>query len=136
MPGRLTRNLINAGLLAIVSGSSVAAAPPGFTSEDKADVICLLRVSSILGSLSEQKVTAEQRMSLVSGATYFTGKLRGRHPTVEMTEILAPDYLVTLVNEIDGAGPRCAKEMVKVGTDMKQAGAILIDFAKSQQPAR
>lgn len=120
-------------LAAVMSGavSGRAAVPAGFTPQDKADTVCLLVITSIMATLDDS-ATAEEREGLTSVLTYFIGKLKGRHPELAMTDILAPDYVATLEGELAPATQRCSEEAIGMGQDLKAAGDAL---SKMEQAA-
>lgn len=99
----------------------------GLTAEDHADILCVLATSYVLGVQSDQSIADEEKQGLASVMTYFIGKLRGRHPALKMTELLAPDYVQSLQGEIAAAAERCSEEAVDMGNDLQKAGRILIE---------
>lgn len=114
-----------------VAGPGRAAAPAGFTPQDKADTVCFLVITSIIATLDDS-ATADEREGLTSVVTYFIGKLKGRHPELAMTDMLAPDYVATLEGELAPAMQRCSEEAIAMGEDLKAAGEAL---SKMEQAA-
>ena len=106
------------------------AAPPGFTARDRDDAICMVVFGSVLGAMPD----GEDKEGLSSVLTYFIGKLKGRHPALAMTELLAPDYVLSLHGEIASSAKRCAEEAVAMGLDLQEAGRILVDLDKQPAP--
>lgn len=108
------------------------AAPRAFTAQDRADTVCLIAISAILGSASAPGAQLEPgvKEGLSAVLTYFVGKLKGRHPDLTMTELLAPDYVLSLESEIASSSQRCSQEAIEMGTDLQEAGRILMNLDK------
>lgn len=113
-------------LAATIAGAAPgwAAPPAGFTPQDKADTVCMLVVGSIIATLDDG-ATADEREGLTSVLTYFIGKLKGRHPELKMTDILAPAYVATLEGDLAPAMQRCSEEAIRMGDDLNAAGDAL-----------
>lgn len=120
---RIVAGLVTAMLVAPLPAQ---AAPPGFTAEDHDDALCALVASYTLGAQS-QAMTAEDRRGVVGMMLYFVGKIRGRHPALTMTELLAPEYVRSVESRIGPAAERCSAEVARMGADLQAAGRILVE---------
>jgi hypothetical protein len=110
----MTIAILTAMMLA--STPAAAAAPAGTT--DQADAQCFIVVASMIG---QDQSKAEK---LGSGLTYFTGKIVGRHPDVDLEALVraaAPVVIKLGASEFT----RCGGELERAGARLQTLGAAL-----------
>ena len=104
--------------IAFLTAMMLAAATPTAT-PDQADAQCFIVVASMIG---QDQSKAEK---LGSGLTYFTGKIIGRHPDVDLEAL------------VRAAAPVVAKlgasEFTRCGGELQQAGARLQSLGAALQ---
>lgn len=118
----------------ITASVPVYAQPDDFGADDKADALCVIAFSAMLGTTSDDELSADDRQGVTSVITYFIGKLKGRHPNLQMTELLSPAYVQSLRDEMVPAVQRCSHEAMQLGTDLEAVGNILTEADASQPP--
>lgn len=123
---------VAASMLALASPAR--AMPTGFMAQDEADALCAIVMSYSLGERSDQDITADERQGLASIILYFVGKIKGRHPTLKISELLAPAYVESKEEQLAAAAPRCLQEALEVGSDLVTAGHILKEADRHSVP--
>ena len=104
----------------------LAATPaPAYSDADIADAQCVAAFALVASTLKDQSAADPKATAgVVSGMTYFIGKLRGRTPTFDLEAILRSVFR-TVKQDTKAQVARCAAEMAAVGELMGKVGKSL-----------
>lgn len=113
--------------LVMVAGVGASAPAQPLTSwaeADDRDLACILALSMTTSQIAEsQNVPVEV---VQATASYFVGKIKGRHPDVKLANIVTPEYVEALNIDWSATLVRCGTELQEVGVDMTATGQALI----------
>lgn len=116
---RFTLPLV-AAAIALGSAGAASSATPELSAEDRADANCLAAISIVAPNVKE-----EDQAGLASILTYFLGKLKGRHPEIKLADVMTPDLLEAVADNIQAEAMRCSQEGAEMGNDLKATGDAL-----------
>jgi len=113
-------------MAAVLAGAAVPtyAEPSGFAAQDRADAICIAVIATAWESLPAD-TTVEARLGLTGVLNYFLGKIRGRHPALEIADLYSPNYMASLQSEVASSMQRCVDEGMKMGLELEAAGRAM-----------
>lgn len=101
----------------MLAGAPAAATAPAGTT-DQADAQCFIVVASLVGQ------DASKAEKLQGGLTYFTGKIIGRHPNVDLEALVRA--AVPVVTKLGASEfTRCGGELQQVGGRLQTLGNAL-----------
>ena len=107
---------------ALAAGLALSAGPADLSDlkpADQADLRCLTLVVATIGASTDLAASA----SLVSGATFYFGRLQGRTPGTDWLTRLADYARTEPVAELEANRARCVEEMQALGRDFTAMGA-------------
>ncbi len=109
-------------IAALAAGLALSAAPADLSDlkpADQADLRCLTLVVAAIGASEDPATSAP----LVSGATYYFGRLQGRTPGTDWLARLADYARTEPAAELEASRARCVEEMQALGRDFVSMGA-------------
>jgi len=127
----MTRLPIVAAILSLVAGSfslgsPAQAAPDASSSENTADVRCVIVALSLASSTDPQT-----KAIATAAGLYFVGRLRGRAPDLDMEAAIVKQASAFTGNDLRVERQRCGGELVAEGGRLKVIGDDLAARAKA-----
>ena len=117
---------LSAALIVALPIAEIRAATP-LSEADVRDAECLSVFAHTLGTTLESD--AQKWAGLVSVVAYYTGKLSGRHPDLDLGTILTPELIEKVMSNWAPTAERCNKEsaamsqhMITVGNKLQALG--------------
>jgi hypothetical protein len=106
--------------------ASVALVQPAFAAtwsqQDILDGECIAFYAATVGELPEGE---EPDPGLMAITGYFVGKVEGRNPSFDLTELLTVDLIMRVETNKDRVAVRCAEEALVMAESMMKAGTAL-----------
>jgi hypothetical protein len=112
---------------AMLAASAQPVLASDWSDQDIADGECIGFYAMELGAAPEE----EPDPGLMAILSYFVGKVEGRNPGMDLTQLLTPDLLLRLDAKKDEIGVRCSGEALTMGENMMRAGTALQELAES-----
>ena len=110
-----------AAVLLAIDGSAAAQPPPILTDADRQDIGCILAMGAVAEQVAKQQQLPLQVVQAT--ATYFFGKIKGRHPNIKFKEALTPAVVEGLQGkDLQATLRRCGGELKEAGTDIRASG--------------
>jgi hypothetical protein len=106
---------------ALVAVSAQPAAAADWSAQDIADGECIGFFAMELGAQTDENPDP----GLVAIVSYFVGKVEGRNPGMDLTQLLTADLLLRLETDKTKIGERCSAEALQMGESMMRAGEAL-----------
>jgi hypothetical protein len=107
---------------ALLAAALVIAATPAraeigtLTEQDQADARCYIAVTFF--KAAAPKLAEKDKAKLDEYATFFIGKIRGRHPpSTPINAIITPELVVAMISQIVTEAPICFREGRQVYID-------------------
>lgn len=109
------------GAVALFAASAQSALAANWSAQDVADGECIAFFAMELGNQPEDQADP----GLMAILSYFVGKVEGRHPGMNLTDLLTPDLIMRVDAEKDSIATRCSGEALTMGENMMRAGEAL-----------
>jgi hypothetical protein len=105
----------------LMAATTQSAAAANWSKQDIADGECIGFFAAELGAQPEDKIDP----GAVAIVSYFVGKVEGRNPGMDLTQLLTADLIERIATQKEQIGTRCAEEAMTMGQSMMRAGEAL-----------